>query len=136
MGTPWRAATWNQAGAALPRVEMSRATGGAQSRGADMLATETESLTLELPIAALERIRESARRSHRPVEREAEALLQHALSAPDRLRRAMEQSHREYQDYLKQTGQEPPTDDELNDRMREIREEVANELYPGSSGRS
>ena len=95
-----------------------------------MPVMETESLTLQLPFDVVERIRESANESHRPVEREAQALLERGLSARERLRQSADRAYREYQEHLKRAGEAEPTAEELMDQMRRIREEVANELYP------
>ena len=95
-----------------------------------MAVTETEALTLTLPREVVSRIRKSARRSQRPVEREAQELLEHGLTAQERLMDSMDRARREYKEYLVRTGQSEPTADQLMEQMRRIREEVANELYP------
>lgn len=91
---------------------------------------EMECVTLQLPRDMVERLRQSAKESHRPVEREAQALIERGLTVRDRLKRSADRAHTAYQDHLTRTGNTEPTAEELMEQMRRIREEVADELYP------
>ena len=87
-------------------------------------------ITLKVPRSIAERVNESAKRSNRSVEQEAEALLERGLNTRESLRASADRAYRAYREHLARTGQRELTADELMEQMRRIREEIANELDP------
>src|SRR5688500_2193153 len=88
------------------------------------------SITLHVPQEIYDKVRESAQRTNRSPEEEAQRILQHAVERREHARESLKRARAAYDEYLECTGTPRPTTEELWEQLRRVREEVADELDP------
>jgi hypothetical protein len=100
------------------------------------MVEEQITITMSFPKSILEQIGASADRDNHTVEDEIRSLVGLALAIDGDVEELAEQAEHDYAAHLAATGRTRPTTDEMWEQMRRVREEVADELYPATCGRS
>jgi hypothetical protein len=85
---------------------------------------------LTIPEPTYKRAEREAARRHRKVEDHLKWLLERAIETEDEPRRLLEQVGRSYRAQRARAGKTQQSAEDRLEKMREIRERVAGELYP------
>jgi hypothetical protein len=93
--------------------------------------SDTVTVLIELPRAEYKRVEAQARKEHLPVSQVIPELVNSELRRRERARRQMSEASRSYRARLAMTGKLEQTPEEIFAELRRIREEVADELFPG-----
>lgn len=93
--------------------------------------SDTVAVQVELARDEYERIEEQARREHRPVSDVIPRLVSSELQRRANARRMMEEVSASYRARLAAEGKLDQTPEEFLDELRALREQIADELYPG-----
>lgn len=88
-------------------------------------------VTVMLPRSLLDELNDRAREKHGTVESELESLVEKGLEADLSYRERFDRLSEMYRERLKREGKLDQTPEEILDELARIREQVANEMYPG-----
>lgn len=93
--------------------------------------SDTVTVLVELPRDEYKRVEAQARKEHLSVSQVIPGLVTSELRRRERARRQMLEASRSYRARLAMEGKLDQTPEEIFAELRAIREEVANELFPG-----
>lgn len=95
-----------------------------------MNTTKRVSVTLDLPEELYERASLKAACEQREVNEVLSSTLEAGLIAPETARELLEHASQSYRAQLAAQGKLDQTDEEIFAELREVREQIADELYP------
>src|SRR5438045_3528893 len=96
------------------------------------MASQSDSVTieLELPRAEYERVEAQARKEKRSVSQVIPLLLESELRRREKARRMLEEASESYREHLASEGKLDQSPEEVLAELRQLRDEVAHELFP------
>jgi len=92
--------------------------------------SDNVTIELELPRAEYERVEAQARKEHRSVSQVIPVLLHSELRRREKARRMLEEVSESYRELLASEGKLDQAPEEVLAELRQLRDEVANELFP------
>ena len=95
------------------------------------VAKATVPITLHLPRSLYERLQQTAEAQHQTPEEVLSAVLSRDLDRQAIAREALEQARKSYRERLEREGKLNQTPEEVLAELAEVRQRIANQLYPG-----
>ena len=92
---------------------------------------QTITVTLQVPRDVYDRASQTASRERRPLEDLLSRLLAEGLNVHGTVREVFEQVSAQYRARLRDDGKLSQSADEIMQEVQELREKIADELYPG-----